>query len=293
MEKNIIPEDIAITSPLINALIQNSNTALVVKDENGDIRLNANILQFKDFAAVLDELKQDENYKEFIDNEFDKLRDCYENMFKHSEFTGRSGIMYKFEGIGCIYWHQNAKFLLSVGENFFTENLPQLKESYYRLRQGLGFCKEPKIWGAFPLDPYSHTAYLQGAQQPGMTGQVKEEILTRRLELGVMINNGEISFVPALLRISEFLEAPAEFMYFGLDKQPHKISLEKGTLAYTLCQIPVVYKLSEENKITFETQSENIEISGLTINKNLSRKVFLRDSDIKRIVVNINQSEMM
>jgi len=301
MQKNIVPKNTADNSPLINALIKNNNTALVVKDENGDVRLNAGIVQESILVYVLNELKKDENYKELIENEFNKLCDCYEEMFRHSEFTGRSGIMYKYEGIGSVYWHQNAKFILSVGENFINsydeeeqpDNLKQLKDAYYRLRRGLGFSKNAKEWGAFPLDPYSHTPYLQGAQQPGMTGQVKEEILTRRLELGVMISDGEISFVPALLRKSEFLSAPAKFTYFSLDKQKYEMPLEKDTLAYTLCQIPVIYKLSDENKISFETQDKILEIPGLTINKELSGKVFLRDNNIKRIIVNIKQSEMV
>ncbi|CAN0044150.1 unnamed protein product, partial [Discosporangium mesarthrocarpum] len=43
---------------------------------------------------------------------------------------------------------------------------------------------------AFPTDPYSHTN-RHGAQQPGMTGQVKEEIVTRFGELGVRIEGGQ------------------------------------------------------------------------------------------------------
>jgi hypothetical protein len=293
MQKNIVPKDTAETSELIKALIKNNNTALVIKDDNGDVRLNPGIVQEKIFVHVLGELKKDENYRELIEMEFDKLRGCYEDMFRHSEFTGRSGIMYKYEGIGCIYWHQNAKFNLSVAESFYDDyaagaviNRP-LKHAYYKVREMLGFCKEPKDWGAFPLDPYSHTAYLQGAQQPGMTGQVKEEILTRRLELGVLIGSGEISFDPALLRKSEFLDAPSSLTYFGSDNQIREMPLKAGTLAYTLCQTPVIYKLAGENKILFETQTGTTEINSLTLPKELSRKVFLRNSDIKRIIVSI------
>ena len=297
MQKNIVPENISDSSELIKLLIKNNNTKFVVKDENGCIRLNPDITEFKIFVSALNELRKDEAYKILIKKEFDMLCECYETMFKHSEFTGRSGIMYKFEGIGCVYWHQNAKFLLSLGESFVNacqnikdenpEQLQKLKEDYYRLRQGLGFCKEPKTWGAFPLDPYSHTAYLQGAQQPGMTGQVKEEILTRRLELGVIINNGLISFLPDLLKKSEFLETAEKFLYFDVNKQPHEIQLEKDTLAFTLCQVPVVYKLADENKIFVEMQDKTVEIIGQTISKELSEKVFLRDGEIKQIIVNV------
>ena len=51
----------------------------------------------------------------------------------------------------------------------------------------------------------------QGAKQPGMTGQVKEEILTRFGELGVRVEEGAIVFEPALLRQhGELRYRPAE-----------------------------------------------------------------------------------
>ena len=37
----------------------------------------------------------------------------------------------------------------------------------------------------------------RGAQQPGMTGQVKDELLTRWAELGLTISQGSIRFSPA------------------------------------------------------------------------------------------------
>ncbi len=39
------------------------------------------------------------------------------------------------------------------------------------------------MYGAIPTDPYSHTPGFAGAQQPGMTGPVKEDIC-RLGELG-------------------------------------------------------------------------------------------------------------
>jgi len=56
--------------------------------------------------------------------------------------------------------------------------------------------KPPARHGAIPTDPYSHTTGFAGAQQPGMTGQVKEDLLTRMSELGLHIEAGRISFRP-------------------------------------------------------------------------------------------------
>ena len=93
--------------------------------------------------------------------------------------------MFGYEGLGCIYWHMVAKLLLAVQENLFAAEAAgdppaaRLAALYYDVRAGLGFNKTPAVYGAFPTDPYSHTPGHSGAQQPGMTGQVKEEILTR------------------------------------------------------------------------------------------------------------------
>ena len=127
---------------------------------------------------------------------------AYEAVFHHAAFTGRSGTMYAFEGLGCIYWHMVAKLLLAVQENVQRadrEDRPvalqrELAGMYYRIRAGIGYEKSVAEYGAFPTDPYSHTPPDGGARQPGMTGQVKEEILTRRGELGVRIRGGEVRF---------------------------------------------------------------------------------------------------
>ena len=78
----------------------------------------------------------------------------------------------------------------------------------------MGFNKAPDEYGAFPTDPYSHTPKGQGAKQPGMTGQVKEEILTGQVEMGLLMKNGRITFDPVLLRKDEFTTQPATFEYF-------------------------------------------------------------------------------
>ena len=48
----------------------------------------------------------------------DRRRCCalYEDVFRHRAYTGRSGAMYGYEGLGCIYWHMVAKLLLAVQE---------------------------------------------------------------------------------------------------------------------------------------------------------------------------------
>ena len=78
-----------------------------------------------------------------------------------------------------------------------------------------------------------------------MTGQVKEEILTRLGELGVSVQRGALCFAPSLLRRDEFLAAPGEFEYIDVAHQPRTVSLPSDSLAFTVCQTPVVYVCGE------------------------------------------------
>ena len=70
--------------------------------------------------ARLDEalkaVAEDDALRELVDRDGPRVKDLYEQVFNHKAFTGRSGGMYGYEGLGCIYWHMVAKLLLAVHE---------------------------------------------------------------------------------------------------------------------------------------------------------------------------------
>jgi len=78
-----------------------------------------------------------------------------------------------------------------------------------------------------------------------MTGQVKEEILTRLGELGVEVAHGRVAFRPRLLRASELVAGPATFEAVSHDGTPLPVAVPAGGLAFTLCQVPVVYSRTD------------------------------------------------
>ena len=194
-----------------------------------------------------------EEYGEFLEDAREPINALYEHVFNHQSFTGRSGGMFGFEGLGCIYWHMVSKLLLAVEENFFAaidsatdaETCARLGNYYYQVREGIGFNKTPAEYGAFPTDPYSHTPKHAGAQQPGMTGQVKEEVLSRFGELGVRVSDGKIIFQPALLRACEFVANPRHFRYLDVDDDWKDLTVPENGLAFTWCQVPVVYQVND------------------------------------------------
>jgi hypothetical protein len=204
--------------------------------------------------------------------------------------------MFGFEGLGCIYWHMVAKLLLAVQENFFTaldqgadeKVCRQLGQLYYRVRKGIGFNKTPAEYGAFPTDPYSHTPRHAGAQQPGMTGQVKEEILSRFGELGVRVSDGAVSFHPDLLRSCEFVSSPQTFHYLDVADNWQSITVPSRGLAFTWCQVPVVYQLDDEVdpvlSITWDDGTQN-SLTQLALPAKESSELFRRSGRIRQLTV--------
>jgi len=278
MERNTIPADAAARSTLIMRLLEEGHDGFVLRDADGLIRFHDAIGQSSDVEKWLTQLNADAE-------EAATIREIYELVFEHKQFTGRSGIMYKFEGIGCIFWHQNSKFMVSLQESFIKSGDPALKDAYYRLQQGLGFRHTPEAWGAFPLDPYSHTPYDMPAQQPGLTGQVKEEILNRMAELGVTVEDGILSFKPALLLQEEFLTECDVFRYVDTDGKMQEIKLNAGSLAFTVCQVPVVYKLSGYEGVDVLKNEEIIKMSSVSLPAELSAEIFKRTGAVRLIEV--------
>jgi hypothetical protein len=189
-----------------------------------------------------------------------------------------------------------SKLLLSIQENFFAaldrhaadETCRRLGSLYYRVRDGLGFNKSPAEYGAFPTDPYSHTPGHGGARQPGMTGQVKEEVLTRFGELGLRIAEGMVRFDPRLLRAREFLPAARGFRFVDVDDRWQEITVPAAGLAFTWCQVPIVYQLRAAGQpsltVTLQDGSTRL-LSQLSLPADLSSELFCRSGRIRQVAV--------
>jgi hypothetical protein len=292
-EKNNIPKKFAQKSTLFQELIKKENQELIIKDAEGNYHFNGEIRNAQDLDKRLDQI-QEKALAKIVDSERRQVLDIWESMFDHRSFTGRSGTFFGYEGLGSIYWHMVSKLLSAVGETYYSalehnasdEILGKLTEHYYEIRAGIGVNKAPDLYGAFPTDPYSHTPAHAGAQQPGMTGQVKEDIISRFRELGVFVQDACLSFNPALLRKSEFMHKAQSFNYIPIGKNEAQIELPKNALAFTFCQIPVVYRLSDKLYIMVNYKNgESKKLEGLSLDSDISRSVFVRDNTIERLDV--------
>ena len=292
MEKNLIPAGEVDRSKLLKTLLQNSDGQILVQDVNGNFHFHSDFRN----AGILEEALErlPEVYSGLLKKEKELILGIYEDIFDHQSFTGRSGTFYGYEGLGSIYWHMVSKLLLAVCETYYRaveqgnspEIIGRLAAHYYEIRAGIGLNKDPEVYGAFPTDPYSHTPRNRGAQQPGMTGQVKEDIIARWGELGIQVREGSIHFNPVLLRRQEFLSAPGEFHFVDVHGEKHREHLEKDTLAFTYCQVPVVYRMSAKREIVVRMKDGPAHrIPGQNLGTEFSMKLFNRSGDIERLEV--------
>lgn len=296
LDKNCLLAEEAHRSELIKTLVADHNLDLITVDDNNIFHFNATFRNAKDVRGVLDQLQQDARYATLVENDTTLILDLFEAIFNHSAFTGRSGTFFAFEGLGSIYWHQVSKLLLAVQETALRAIdmgedealIAGLVDAYYDVRSGIGFNKSADVYGAFPTDPYSHTPAGQGAKQPGMTGQVKEEILTRLAELGVSIEEGKLTFAPQILRETEFNAQPATFSYFDVTNQKHSLAIPPNAIAFTLCQIPIVYQLGTQSSIALTDADGSItNVAGTQLDASISQQVFGRTGSIQQMVVTI------
>ncbi len=293
-KKNNIPSKKVEQSNLLKQLVKNGDTQIIEKDVLGNYHFNSNFNNARSLKDALDNLSKDTSYQSLIKKDTELLLDIFEDIFDHKSFTGRSGTFFGYEGLGSIYWHMVSKLLLAVQENCLlaintnqSEKLiGKLLDHYYEINAGIGVHKSPELYGAFPTDPYSHTPATKGAQQPGMTGQVKEDVLSRFGELGVFVNDGRITFKPRLLRKEEFLKNREIFTYIDVKNIEWEMLLEADTLCFTYCQVPIIYQLSNKDSLqVIYNNNRRLNFDDLSLISEISKSIFQRKGEVIQINV--------
>ena len=293
LQKNNLPQSEVEKSKLLMSMLERDDRRIVVRDIEGGIHFNASFSSSAILRQALEELKKSD-LRQLAKKEGQQILGLYEKVFDHQSFTGRSGTFYKYEGLGCIYWHMVSKLLLAVREALeravasgADESIQeQLRTHYNSVYEGLGAHKPPAVYGAIPTDPYSHTPAFTGAQQPGMTGQVKEDFIARMGEMGVHVEEGELAFVPQLICRTEFLAEPKTFQYWDVQGSRGTLDLGRGTVAFTYCQVPVVAHRSGPRhiRLTFAGGSSQL-VEGLKLDAATSAAIFERSGTIQRLDV--------
>ena len=267
LDRNVIPADAADRLRRLG----DATGDIVVGDADGRLHFRPEIVNARALEHAIDraDLSHDDRTA---------LLEAYEEVFDHRSFTGRSGSMYGYEGIGSVYWHMVAKLLLAVQEGYWDAvghgdpetSIARIAEAYRRIRAGLGYRKTPSAFGAIPTDCYSHTPAHAGAQQPGMTGQVKEEVLARFGELGFHVADGRLLLSPGLI-------APDEVLRPGVGDRPEPAEL-------TVCAVPMSVEIGPDDAVVVErTDGTGETRNALVLDAAQSRDVFARTGTIARV----------
>ena len=204
---------------------------------------------------------------------------------------------FMFEGLGSIYWHMVAKLLLAVQETYEAvdpaaepELAAALAAAYDEIRDGLGFSEEvPGIRRLPKTEPVFPHATPSKGTATGMTGLVKEEILTRWGELGVRAEGGRVQLRPAAAPSRRVRGRAVRIPV----RRPRRAGrrrgpLPAGSLAFTWCGTPISYRLARgEAAIHLETaDGSRLESDGNELSAELSRELFERWR-IRRIEVDV------
>ena len=296
LKKNVIQASDIDKSSLLKALVKAKDRTILEQDSQGNFHFNGNFRNAADLKRALEKL--DGQLYSVTDSSKDEVLHIFERVFNHKAFTGRSGTFFGYEGLGSIYWHMVSKLQLAaqecclkaVDENESGDVVGRLLAHYYEINEGIGVHKSPTLYGAFPTDPYSHTPATKGAQQPGMTGQVKEDILSRFGELGVRVKEGRLFFQPTMLKKSEFLTEAKTVTYVNVNSEEISLALQPQSLLFTYCQVPVVYQMSNQSSVSAQLRNgSTAKFERPELDLRTSAEIFGRTGTVLQLIVYIDK----
>ena len=100
------------------------------------------------------------------------------------------------------------------------------------------------------------------------------------------VTDGCIHFDRALLNGEQFLKEPATFDYVNVGQQWQQLELPAGSLAYTLCQVPVVHLKGGTPGIEVKrADGSSQHVAGLSLDIDTSRAMFRRSNDVVQLTV--------
>jgi hypothetical protein len=104
------------------------------------------------------------------------------------------------------------------------------------------------------------------------------------------VEAGEVAFEPSLLRRSELLREPVSWHYSACGEVRSE-SLSADSLAFTLCGVPVVYRLSDAHRVhVLGADGATTVHEGSRPGAELSQSLFQRDGSISKLIVDLPEA---
>ena len=290
MEKAVIAAEDVDSSPLLTSLLESGDRAIVIRDATGTVRFAPGLRSREQLDLELEKAGRDPRFSELVGSGGERAREVYEAVFGHRSFTGRSGAFFKYEGLGCVYWHMVSKLRVAALEVWSEaaaagaspDVLARISAHHADIRAGLGVGSDPADYGAFPSDPYSHTPADGGAQQPGMTGQVKEDLIARGIELGIRFQSGRLSFAPPLASAADLTQEEITARVGNAEA----IKVPAGCLAFSVAGTPVFLRPDAKLRATMTWRDgTQEEVPGASLSIEQTSALFERSSQVSHIEV--------
>lgn len=296
LDRNVISAAAVAACPFYALAAEHGDRSVTVTDSRGRVHFAPGVRNAAHLREALDRLAGDPRFADALARDRGLVLDHYETTFNHRDFMGRSGSFFAFEGLGSIYWHMVSKLLLAVQETIQAARssaetdalVAALAGRFEDIREGLGYRASPDRYGAFPIDPYSHTPAHAGARQPGMTGQVKEDVLIRLGELGVTVSDGRIQLRPEQVRDEDWATAATSWDFLDPSGTARTIEVPADSLAFSFCQTPIIYQRSPLGTRSVQivlTDGTEQRFPGTVVPRELSREIFARSGLVGSIVV--------
>ena len=97
-----------------------------------------------------------------------------------------------------------------------------------------------------------------------------------------------MSFRPTMLRGQEFLHEPASLEYFDVEGEARTLPLASSQLAFTYCQVPIVYHQKGTSGATVTLcDGRTLHFADNSLDAGMSSSLFSKAGDIERIDVTV------
>jgi hypothetical protein len=95
------------------------------------------------------------------------------------------------------------------------------------------------------------------------------------------------------LTIDNFIQAESRLDYYDVSGKKSTSELQKGQLFFTYCQVPIIYEISNSNRLKIMLKDGNERLSNeLSLGLEWSEHLFGRTDIIDKIYVYINVNEL-
>ena len=101
----------------------------------------------------------------------------------------------------------------------------------------------------------------------------------------MVVENGQVNFSPVFLNSEEFLSVGDTYEYFDLSGEWKTLKLGQNQLAFTYCQVPVIYERSNDEKIDITDSGKTYQRAGSALTLEESKSLFKREGKISQIKV--------